>query len=525
MDPGTRLGEYILVRLAAAGGAGDVYEARGPGGETVAIKCLKLSAERNGDLLQRFRSEVALSRRVRHPGIVEVLDVGEHEGTPYVVTEWVDGVTLSEATARQGCTPEQALEWMTEVADALSAAHGMGIVHRDLKPSNIMIASDGRARVIDFGLAKALLEPESSERGSLETVAGTLLGTPAYMSPEQARSEPATLASDVFAFGVIFYELLAGRSLFEKDSLAETLHAVMHDPPPALPRRLPVAHRKALENLVERCLAKDPAQRPPDARHLVTELHQLKHQQPPAWKRMPPLAVGAAALALLTVLSGAWYLVTGSARAGAMAAADTEQVATARGLSGLSVPGDMPWITPNGEAVVYRSGDLREIWVAPLGSGRPRKIHESATPVSGLKVPADGEHVIFCSATEDGTSWIREVPIASGPARRIARGILAALSSDGGTLAFLRESGTNEACTLMTCARDGAGQTVAAELEGALAVRGLAFAADDASLMVSLSDGLHRSALIEVSLATSGKRVVQQIQGVARPGLDRKSVV
>jgi eukaryotic-like serine/threonine-protein kinase len=257
LTPGTRRGPYEIVSVLGAGGMGEVYKAVDTRlGRTVAIKTLHSS---HGDrFLQEARAIAALS----HPHICVLHDVGPD----YLVMEYLEGSPL------RGPLPlEDALRVTADIVEALEAAHGRGILHRDLKPANIMMTSGG-AKLLDFGLAKMADDPNDRATG---TIAGTVLGTAAYMSPEQAQGQPADMRSDVFSLGVVLYELLSGRRIFERDSLLDTLNAVVRDEPPAL--ESPAAE------LVKRCLAKQASRRFQTMAEVKTALQQLRsHRFEPA---------------------------------------------------------------------------------------------------------------------------------------------------------------------------------------------------------------------------------------------------
>ena len=249
LTPGTRLGPYEIVSTIGAGGMGEVYKAIDTRlGRTVAIKTLASSHA------ERFQQEARAIAALSHPHICVLHDVGPD----YLVMEYLDGAPL------RGPLPlDDALRVAVEVADAVDAAHGKGILHRDLKPANIMMTSSG-TKLLDFGLAKIAVD---SADGATGTVVGTVLGTAAYMSPEQAQGAPADARSDVFSLGAVLYELVSGRRVFERPSMLETLNAVVRDEPP--PLESPAA------TVVRRCLAKQPAQRFQSMADVKAALQQL----------------------------------------------------------------------------------------------------------------------------------------------------------------------------------------------------------------------------------------------------------
>ena len=251
LAPSTRLGPYEIVAMIGSGGMGEVYRARDPRmGREVAIK---VSAERFSD---RFEREVHAVAALNHPNICHVYDVGPN----YLVMELVEGPTLADRITSGAIPLEEALKMARQIAAALEAAHEKGIVHRDLKPANIKVTTDGVVKVLDFGLAK-LADPVAIEQGeptltvTPATRAGVILGTAAYMSPEQARGMTVDKRADIWAFGVVLYEMLTGRRLFDGESMTDTLAAVLTKEPEW--NRVPAPARPLLRS----CLEKDPKRR------------------------------------------------------------------------------------------------------------------------------------------------------------------------------------------------------------------------------------------------------------------------
>ena len=205
----------------------------------VAIKVLRPELARDAGGALRFEQEARAAAALNHPNIVAVFDVGVGEWGPYVVSELLDGETLREALSRGALPPAMALDLAMQTARGMAAAHQRGIVHRDLKPENIFVTADGRAKILDFGLAKlteASDGPDDEQHTvtSMGTMPGTVMGTAGYMAPEQVRGEPADARTDIFAFGAIFYEMLAGQRAFAADSAIETMTAILRTEPPDL---------------------------------------------------------------------------------------------------------------------------------------------------------------------------------------------------------------------------------------------------------------------------------------------------
>jgi serine/threonine protein kinase len=237
MEPGTKLGPYELLEFIGAGGMGEVWKARDTRlMRIVAIKMLK------GQHSARFKQEARAIAALNHPHICQVHDVGPD----YLVLEYIDGQPLPCPVA-----PNEALPLALEIAKTIEAAHAKGIIHRDLKPSNILLTRERSVKLLDFGLAKLM---EDAPEATTLTVAGLVLGTPAYMSPEQAEGKPLDERSDIFSFGAVLYEMLSGKRAFGGGTTAQVLSAVLYQEPP------PLQAVPSLERIVRRCLAKNPVE-------------------------------------------------------------------------------------------------------------------------------------------------------------------------------------------------------------------------------------------------------------------------
>jgi TolB-like protein/Tfp pilus assembly protein PilF len=295
---GSRLGPYEIVDRLGSGGMGVVYRARDPRlGRDVALKVLPDDVASDPERLRRFETEARAAGALAHPNVVVVHDIGEAGGTPFVVSELLEGETLRERLRRGALAPGEAVAIALGVAQGLEAAHERGIVHRDLKPENLFLTRDGRVKILDFGLAK-LRAPgapadSQAETWSRETRAGTILGTPGYLAPEQARGQDADARADLFALGAVLYEMLSGRRAFAGASVADTLAAILREDPPALEAegRLPAG----LERVVRRCLEKSPAARFASARDLAFALEAATAPSAPA-AAAPPRARAVAVL-------------------------------------------------------------------------------------------------------------------------------------------------------------------------------------------------------------------------------------
>jgi len=327
LSPGDRLGPYEVVSPLGAGGMGAVYKARDPRLQRdVAIKVLHPDRMTDAERRQRFLVEAKAVSSLNHPNILTVYDIGTEDDIAYLVTELVDGRSLDALIPSTGFPVGEVLRIGTQVADALARAHAAGIIHRDLKPANVMLAADGRVKVLDFGLAK-IVEPSQSDDFDTQTMEGktaegTVMGTAGYMSPEQAQGRPLDQRSDIFSFGAMLYELATGRRAFPGDSTMSTIAAVLREEPQApgdLRKDLP----SELTRIIMRCLRKDPARRVQSTADLKVALDELKQESDsgkltaaipavaaaaarPLWRRPLALAaLGTAVILIAGVLIGA----------------------------------------------------------------------------------------------------------------------------------------------------------------------------------------------------------------------------
>ncbi len=285
LGAGSRLGPYEIVELIGVGGMGEVYRARDPRlGRYVAIKILPAGIADDAGRLHRFEQEARAVAALNHPHILTLFDIGSHDGTPYVVTELLDGENLREVLARRPPTQRQVLTMAVQVAQGLAAAHQKGIVHRDVKPENLFLTAEGRAKILDFGLARFGAPLKSSSPGETKgdvTRAGFLMGTVAYMSPEQASALSIDPRSDLFSFGIVLYELLSGRHPFRRETAEATVEAILYETPPA-PSSLEPTIPPALDGIVRRCLEKDREERFQSAHELAVALEAVLKAPPGA---------------------------------------------------------------------------------------------------------------------------------------------------------------------------------------------------------------------------------------------------
>jgi serine/threonine-protein kinase len=260
---GTRIGSLEVLGIIGRGGMGEVYRARDTKlKRDVAIKTLPDEFSHDPDRLSRFQREAEVLASLNHPNIAAIYDLEEADGARFLVLELVEGETLADRIARGPIPVEEALQIAKSICEALEAAHEQGVIHRDLKPANIKITPDGKAKVLDFGLAKAMESAPSSTLSNSPTLlsvaasnGGLILGTAGYMAPEQAKGKPVDKRADIWAFGVILYEMLTGRMLFSGETVSETMAFVMTKEPDW--KALPASTPWRLQRLLHRCLRKD----------------------------------------------------------------------------------------------------------------------------------------------------------------------------------------------------------------------------------------------------------------------------
>lgn len=311
LQPGTHVGPYRILAPLGAGGMGEVYRAFDPRlGREVAVKIVRDLSSSNSDRLRRFEQEARAVSALNHPNVMTVYDSGAQDSRPYLVTELLDGEALSSILSRGPLSVRRAIDYATQTARGLAAAHAKGIVHRDLKPANLFVTSDGRVKILDFGLAK-LLDAEPAADRSMDTAPGVLLGTVGYTSPEQLRGLATDERTDLFALGAILHEMLSGTPAFGTGSAPEVMSAILDRDPPDLGtegRSIPAA----LDRIVRRCLEKQPERRFHSAHDLAFQLEAVSSDSAPVPTRRPTSrgrrgVVGALVTAVAGGIAG-WFV-------------------------------------------------------------------------------------------------------------------------------------------------------------------------------------------------------------------------
>ena len=386
LTAGTKLGPYEVIGAVGAGGMGEVYRARDTRlGRDVAIKILSRSVSEDPDRLRRFAQEARAAGALNHPNVLVVHDVGDHDRAPYVVCELLEGTTLREQLTGTPLTARRAIDYAIQIARGLAAAHERGIVHRDLKPENLFVTRDGHVKILDFGIAK-LVERQPAEASDIptehaETDPGIVLGTVGYMSPEQVRGQRVDHRSDIFSFGAVLYEMLAGKRAFKRDSSVETLNAILTDEPPDLPTGDGMA--PVLDRVVRHCLEKSPEQRFQSARDAAFALEGVTNhsgQSAVIARAATPRASRARiawALASLFLLTTALLSILSLRRDRSEARPVRFEIPAPDGGAFQGILGISSVISPDGLtlAMVVTAADGPRLYLRTLDSTIPRLLH------------------------------------------------------------------------------------------------------------------------------------------------------
>ena len=422
VDPGATLGAYRIVALLARGGMGEVYRAEDTRlGRSVAIKFLS-SEIADESMRRRFQQEAKMASSLNHPHILTVHEADEIDGRQYLVTEFVDGGTLRAWATRGARDWRQSVEMLIGVADALASAHQAGILHRDVKPENILVTATGYAKLADFGLAKLDEHAAKTVTGAVavETRPGLVVGTVAYMSPEQTAGGPLDARTDVFSFGVVLYELLAGCRPFAGASELEILQTIRHAAPAPLPASVP----PALALIVEKALEKDPADRFQSMRDLVVDLRRLLRSEyvTPAPlvvanpKKRRGRLIAAIAIALALTAGGALFLTRDGIDN------ETPRLEYTR-LTSFADSVVAPSLSPDGRMLAFIRGEntfvgAGEVYVKMLPDGDPVQLTRNGRAKMGPTVfSPDGTRIAYTDSVYD--TWV--VPLPGGePSRLLA---------------------------------------------------------------------------------------------------------
>jgi serine/threonine protein kinase/Tol biopolymer transport system component len=526
LSPGTIISHYRIVSIIGVGGMGEVYEVVDTNlDRRAALKILGQQFVRSDEAVERFVREARAASALNHPNIVTVFEVGDAdveveadqgEGSTlrrirFIAMERIDGETFRALIQRGELSLQRIVEVLAQTADGLAKAHRAGIVHRDLKPDNIMVTSDGFAKVLDFGLAK-LMEREEDAADSLSrrlTQAGTIIGTAGYMSPEQVQHKRVDHRSDVFSFGCIVYQAIAGRGPFDADSMIDTLHNIVHATPEPLPPDTPAP----LAELTRACLAKEPEDRPQSMSDIARELHEVARSLAPETK-VPQKTRNwiPALLAAVAILASVGTFLA-LRRPRSMDAFATMKIT---GISGMA-HATAAAISPDGRYVAFAAEDRgkQSLSIRQLATG-------SDVPI----VPLMDVHYVGCAFSPDGNylyyvsaenksdhAAVYSVPALGGSPRRLIDDLHAriAVSPDGRSIAYTRIDRPRNVSTIAVRPLSGGAETVIATRKLPDAFGSPAWSPDGKQLAWSLSTyagGFH-TVVGESTLAGRAERVLQ----------------
>ena len=504
------LGPYEVIASIGAGGMGEVFRARDTRlNRDVAIKVLPKEFANEPDRLRRFQQESKTLAALNHPNILTIHDAGVQEGRPYLVSELLEGKTLREELNGGALVLRKATDYALQIAHGLAAAHSRGIIHRDLKPENIFITKDGRVKILDFGLAKLQENFKSHIDEAAPTLVqttepGRVMGTPAYMSPEQVRGEVADHRSDIFSFGCVLYEMLSGRRAFRRDTSVQSMNAVLSEDPPDLG----TANTDApplLERVVHRCLEKDPDLRFQSARDLAFSIEASSSR---AYKLEPRGAAAPARWPATKVLAVAGILVP-LAFIGGFLINNLRHPArpfSAPGIRYLTYSGHdySPATSADGKRVCFSSDrdGIKRIWVKEIATGLESPV--TGGPDDFPRFSPDGNMILFTRSIGTRRSLFR-APLLPGEEFRIVDDALwGDWSPNGRQVAFVRwpEEGGSE---LYTVGIDGSALSLVRHFSGPR-VSCPRWAPDGHSILVPINDNGHRQSLALLELGTGRLR-------------------
>jgi Tol biopolymer transport system component len=461
LSAGTKLGSYEILQTIGAGGMGEVYKATDTRlNRPVAIKILLAQFASQVDFKERFDREAQTIAGLTHPNVCTLYDVGQHDGMDFLVMEFLEGETLAARLARGPLPVEDALRVAIEISDALHKAHTLGVTHRDLKPANIMLMKSG-AKLMDFGLAKRRSPVQGSSVSVMPTGMadltqhGSIIGTVQYMAPEQIEGEEADPRTDIFALGIVIYEMVTGKKAFAGKSQASLMASILHEKPEAM-SSIQTQAPPALQRVVEICLAKDPRDRWQTAHDVMLQLrwiaeggssaglpppvaHRRKHRE---WLAWGVAALGLAAAAAMAIP----YMGKAPADVRVMRFGIFPNNGTAFGPENAAIR-PFPAISPDGKRIVFQAQQANEpvhLWVRPLDAMEAQKLQGT----ENASIPFWSHDSRFIAFTADGK--LKKIDAAGGPVQVLADLPLGNVVAEGtwgvgGTILFAHGSGTGAA--------------------------------------------------------------------------------
>jgi len=555
LAPHTRLDHYEICSLLGKGAMGEVYLAEDMRlRRKVALKILPAKFAADRERMRRFEQEATAAAALNHPHIAHIYETGQSEGTHFIALEHVDGVTLRHKIHHDKAPLQKLLKYLTQVAEGLAKAHAAGIVHRDIKPDNIMITRDDYTKILDFGLAK-LIEPEqlidsaaSSEVNTAilaqQSLAGTVMGTPGYMSPEQAQGKVKEIdhRSDIFSFGCILFEAVTRQRPFAAESIIKSLHNLVYVSAPPINSVNPSAPPE-LQRIVRLCLAKDPDERYQTIKEVALELKEVRQviagrsdldttapplgsietsgrpgieQSTRSTSSVEYLAAtikrhrkrGAVILAVLALMIGyGFYRFAIQRKVGTSSPTIkmTRLTATGKVLTGS--------ISPDGKHVVYVVDDAAQqsIWVRQVErSSNVQIVSPSEASYGSLSFSRDSNYLYFNKREGNAPTSLYQMPLLGGMARKIVENVSSggALSYDRSRIAFIRGDPFEKENSLVVASSSGSGEQVLATRKGPdNFAGGIAWRPDGTS--VTCVAGNHAQKLIEIPLDGSAEKSVK----------------
>lgn len=516
LPSGTLVGPYEILAPLGAGGMGEVYRARDSRlARNVALKILPPDFAPDSDRRARFEREARAAGQIHHPNILAVLDIGVYDGLPFIITELLEGETLRERLEPGPLPQRKAIEIASQIAKGLGAAHERGIIHRDIKPENIFIVSDGHVKILDFGLASVSIQDSAPPDATitLKTASGIILGTAAYMSPEQARGQAVDSRSDIFSLGSVLYEMLSGQRAFSGNTYADLISAILRQDPAPLPSERKVL--PALDRIVRRCLEKAPAERFQSARDLAFQLDSLaSHVASSSGGALPAIPLGPlnpsplsrifrwmmpASLILAAAIFAWWF------RGRQLQPARPPVVLFER-LTDFSGMEESPAISPDGKSVAFvgDSTGSRQIWIRLLAGGVPFQLTRDAVDHFSPRWSPDSASLFYYTPPAEGShqATVWEISALGGNPRRLTASLSDVdPSHDGKSLAFFRLGGGQ--IELVRTDRDASHPQVLAQFPSKTACRQPRWSPDDSSIAFMLANDRWSDDLFYVS-ATGG---------------------